>query len=115
LSATSIPNAARGEARRLPRLDAIGPILVGGDAGPAQGIGERATRRGLISAQRWGARAVIGASDRSAGAAGIVADLVVETQRQRNSLACLIHVQDLDQHDVAERRAWFLFEATRTT
>src|SRR5437016_1511379 len=87
--------------RWLPQLGAVGSIFVDGDAGPAQGIGERATRRGLISARRWGAWAGLGTSGHRAGAARIATDLVVETQRQRDSLSRSIDVQDLDPDDVA--------------
>src|SRR5258708_38071576 len=58
-------------ARWLPRLRSVGPVLVGCEAGAAQSIGERATRRGLILAWRGGARGDTGTGARGPGAATV--------------------------------------------
>ena len=78
LKAMSRPLWGRRNASWLPRLGAVGPILVGGEAGAAQSISERATRRGLILTRRRDALADIGASGRSHGVAAIMTDLVIE-------------------------------------
>src|SRR5580700_7257898 len=84
------PLSGRRDARWLPRLGVLGPVLVGGEAGAAQSISERAARRGLILTRRRGALADIGASGRSHSAAATTTDLVIEAQRQRDPLPRLV-------------------------
>src|SRR5258708_5206987 len=90
----------------------MGPIPIGSKSYPAQSFGERAARRRLLWARWRGTWAVIlaracrartrgTAAGSGAGSALSAADFVVKTQRQRDPLARLVDVQNLDAYDVA--------------
>src|SRR5260370_20534553 len=75
-----------------------------GQASASQSVGKRSAALFVTTpgrrTPRRGAHAVI-ARRRCAAAAGARADLVVQPERQRNALARLVDIEDLDADDVA--------------